>query len=147
MNEDQGFSSLLKIVIITILLSLVLVTILIYSKDLNKNLILNQKSKSDQVQVESQQKIIVNYDELVKNYKQNLLEVIIAFDGNYQDLQDKIVGITVPSGFQELHLQLVLALNPALYEENEILTKQRLQGISNNNDWLQSSLEENILNN
>jgi len=144
MNEDKGFSSLFKIVIIAGLLILVVVMILIYSKNLDEQIIVEKQNDSGQVQGE---KIVVDYDELVKEYKNDLVEAINAFNGDYQNLQEQIVKITVPSGFQELHLQLVLALNPVLYEENESLTKQRLQDITSNNDWLQPSLEKIILNN
>lgn len=143
MNQDKGFSLLLKIVIIAVLLGLVLVAGFIYSKNLDKQLVREKQGKANQIQSE---KIVIDYDELVKNYKNDLIKVISAFDGNYQYLQEQIIEIAVPSGFQELHLKLVLALNHALYEKDFDITKEKLQNIADNNDWLANSLKKIISN-
>ena len=143
MNEDKGFSLLLKIVIIAMLLGLVLVTGFIYSRNLDKESVGKKQDKPDEIQSE---KVIVDYDELVENYENDLIRVINAFDGDYQYLQEQIIEIAVPSGFQELHLQLVLALNHVLYEGNINITKEKLQDIADNNNWLANSLNKVIVN-
>ena len=143
MNEDKGFSLLLKIVIIAMLLGLVLVTGFIYSRNLDKESVGKKQDKPDEIQSE---KVIVDYDELVENYENDLIRVINAFDGDYQYLQEQIIEIAVPSGFQELHLKLVLALNHVLYEKDFNITKEKLQDIADNNDWLANSLNKVILN-
>ncbi len=143
MNEDKGFSLLLKIVIVAMLLGLVLVTGFIYSRNLDKELVGRKQDKPDEIQSE---KVIVDYDELVENYENDLIRVINAFDGDYQYLQEQIIEIAVPSGFQELHLQLVLALNHVLYEGNINITKEKLQDIADNNNWLANSLNKVIVN-
>ena len=142
MNEEKGFSSLLKIVIISILLILVLVIVIIYSKGVDEQPTI-ERGNLGQVQNE---KVVVDYEELVGDYKKSLVKVIDEFDGDYQHLQEQIVEIAVPTGFQELHLQLVLALNYVLYEDNSSITKNKLQKISNDNDWLTESLNKVILN-
>jgi hypothetical protein len=142
MNKEKGFSLLLKVIIITVLLLFVLIAGIIYSRKADDQLV-TKRGEVEQVQ---NKKIVVNYDELVENYKESLIEVIDEFDGDYQLLQEQIVEIAVPSGFQELHLQLVLALNHALYEDNISITKTKLQKISDDNDWLAKSLNKIILN-
>jgi len=142
MNKEKGFSLLLKVIIITVLLLFVLIAGIIYSRKADDQLV-TKRGEVEQVQ---NKKIVVNYDELVENYKESLIEVIDEFDGDYQLLQEQIVEIAVPSGFQELHLQLVLALNHALYEDNISITKIKLQKISDDNDWLAKSLNKIILN-
>lgn len=141
MNEEKGFSLLLKIIII-ILLVFVLVAIIIYSRKLDDQP-LTETSGVEQTQ---NQKEVVSYDELVNNYQESLIKVIDEFNGDYQILQENIVEIAVPSGFQELHLQLVLALNPALYEDSLSITKSKLQKIADDNEWLEKSLNKIILN-
>ena len=125
MNEDKGFSLLLKIVMVAILLSLVLVVVIIYSGNLDKQSVKEKQDKSAQVQSE---KVIVNYDQLVEDYENDLIKAINAFDGDYQYLQEQIVEIAVPSGFQELHLQLVLALNALCGRPNRFLSVHLLVG-------------------
>jgi len=142
MNEEKGFSLLLKMVIISALLILVLVSGIIYSNRIDKQPVV-KRGNVEQVQNE---KAVVNYDKLVEEYKKSLVKAIDEFNGDYQDLQEQIVEIAVPSGFQELHLQLVLALNHVLYEDNFSITKNELQKIADDNDWLAKSLNKVILN-
>jgi hypothetical protein len=147
MNEEKSLPSLLKILIVSILLVFVLVLGFIYSRKLdNWSFADNEKQEKVQVEQVQNKKEVVDYDELVRNYKKNLIKVIDEFNGDYQGLQEQIVEIVVPSGFQDLHLQLVLALNHVLYEDNPDITKTKLQKIADDNDWLTKSLNKIILN-
>ena len=140
MNKDQGFSSLVKIIIIAVLLILVATVVIIYSSNLDQDLVSKDQNKVNELS----SKIGVDYDQLVQDYQSELKAVINAFNGNYQYLQDQITAIAVPSGFQDLHLQLILALNSAVYEENYNLVKTKLIAIATQYDWLVSSLDKVI---
>jgi hypothetical protein len=142
MNEEKGFSLSLKVIIVVVLLVLILVAGIIYSSRIDKQPVVKRGS----IEQSQNKKEIVNYDELVRSYKESLVEVIDEFNGDYQSLQEQIVEIAVPSGFQEVHLQLVLALNHVLYEDNSGITKNKLQKIADSNDWLAKSLNKVILN-
>ncbi len=151
MVGKKGFSLLLKIIISAIVFILLVLVIIVYSKNSEKEHkisaeqeLLNKRSNNSQ-QI---QKTKTDYASLVKNYKANLIKQINDFDGNYQKFQNAIVNIMVPNGFQNLHLQMVLALNPAIYKQNQALTKKMLQDIADNkeNKWLANDLNKLILN-
>jgi hypothetical protein len=144
MNEDKGFSLLIKIVVIAILMALVLIVVLVYSNGLDKKPVKLELDQNQEKVVT--QKVAVNQKQLQVDYQSDLIAVISTFNGDYKHLQTQIIAIVVPMGFQELHLQLVLALNPILYEDSINITKERLQNIANNYEWLKVSLENNILN-
>jgi len=148
MNEDQGFSIPLKIVIITALFVLVFVAIYVYSQKINKNstsfFLENTSVQSSQDVSNSSEKIIVDQEKLKAKYQDSLKLILSEFNGNYKILQAKIVDLLVPSGFQNLHLRLVLSLNPAIYEDNPNLTKFKLKSIKEDYNWLASDLEKII---
>jgi|GEM_PF-2230496 hypothetical protein len=141
MNEEQGFSTFLKVIIIALILVLVVIVVLIYSKSLEKELVNEVEEKV--VQIEEK---VIDIDQQVKDYQSSLLGVISSFDNDYQSLQEDILEISVPNGFQELHLKLVLALNPIIHESSSELTKEKLEDIGDVYDWLKEDLANIILN-
>lgn len=151
MDEEKGFSTPLKILIVSILLVLVLITIFIYSRRIDKDLerIGKGELKRDISIKEKESSPVhnpVNQEKLVADYKTDLKSILSSFNGNYAKLQSEITDLLVPGGFQDLHLKLVLALNPAVYEQNFSLTLIKLEDIATNYDWLESVLK-NIIEN
>jgi len=151
MNEDQSFSTSLKIAVIIILFILVVATIFIYSKKISTDLKeTKEKNNSiqqtnDSVHLDSPSEIIVDQEKLISDYQSGLKSILFQFNGDYQNLQSQIVDLVVPSGFQDLHLQLVLAFNPVIYNNNPSLTQKKLEEIALDYDWLKLTLEKLIL--
>jgi len=140
MNEEKGFSLLLKIIITAILLILVVVAIFAYSNKLEK------KNNQNSLDLNSEEKIVVNQEKLIEEYKNELIKIIDNFDSNLENLQKQITEIPVPNGFQELHLKLVLSFNSALYEDDLEFTKEKIKEIAKDNEWLENSLDKLISN-
>lgn len=142
-KNEKAFSLLLKIIIIGALLSLVLIVIIIYSKNLDKT---ENKEKVEQ-SVNTQQiqeKRTIDYGKLRRDYKSGLIEVLNEFDGNYEKLHEQITDLVVPSGYQKIHLELVIAIDSIMYGDDEAIAKERLKEISDDNKWLADSLSKVI---
>lgn len=140
MDEEKGLPLFLKVVIIIILTILVVIVGIFYYRKINFQSFFNNLEKVER----AENNVIVSQEDLIRDYKERILTALEEFDGDCQTLQDRIVDIAVPKGFQELHLKLVLALNPILYENDSELTKERLREISEDNEWLLVALNKVI---
>ncbi|MDD3284459.1 MAG: hypothetical protein PHZ07_02595 [Patescibacteria group bacterium] len=141
LSKQFGFSLIMKIIIVCVLLNVVLLTIVLYSKTNHKNDVGLQNKKGD-IQIQK----VVNRDKLTKTYKKDLSNLFENFDGNYENLRDQIANLVVPSiDFQNFHLNLVIALTSASEGNNET-AKQRLTSIASEeqNAWIKSSLDDII---
>ena len=139
MKKDNAFSLILKIIIVGVLLSVVLFMIIMYSKNLNKQEPIDRIN--NQIISGEQQ---VDHQQLRDDYKQNMINILNSFNGNYEKLQKDITDLVVPSGFQKLHLELVIALDSILYGDNRYFAKQKLEDIANGNEWIKNSLDKVI---
>lgn len=135
--KQNGFSLIIKIIIVCLLLNVVLVVAIMFSNNSHKNnLGIKDKEKI-------QEKKVINRDELTKTYKKDLTKLFDNFDGNFGNLRDQVANLVVPSTeFQSFHLNLVIALTSATEGSNDV-AKERLTSIStlSENAWFKSQLD------
>ena len=146
-KNQKAFSILLKVIIVCIFLSILLLTIILYSSSLNKNDENNINNKVSEVAKDNQKVIIAkNYDndKLAKEYRDGLNKSLEDFNGNYEVLKNNIVNLSVPQEYQNLQLNLVVALDTVIYESDKLLAKNSLELIEAQNDWIKKGIDKVI---
>ncbi|MCD4704738.1 hypothetical protein K8R66_01545 [bacterium] len=136
MGKKKSFSLVLKILIVGLSASIILVAVLYYVNKTEENIV-----QKDDPQPEKQ----YNYEELVGDYKEDVISILDNFDGNYTVLQQKFINLVVPSGFQNFHLNIVVSLDSIVYNNNQALAKIRLEEVAKNNPWAKEILQKVIL--
>ena len=130
---------ILKILVVCIVFTLILVVVLIFVKNQKNGGIINEEKPQVNVIKE------LSKEELVSNYKSNIISALNNFNGNYKELENSIVSIGgVPSDFQNLHFDLVVALDYLVFKDDKASSKERLQKIYEDNDWLKVPLDKVI---
>src|SRR3989339_605695 len=84
------------------------------------------------------------------DYRRELLEVFGEFNENglsYQQLEEKLLALSVPADFKDLHLNLVAAVAELEKDPQEAEAKDRLERAKNNYAWLTGVLTLFITNN
>jgi len=84
------------------------------------------------------------------DYRRELLEVFGEFNENglsYQQLEEKLLALSVPADFKDLHLNLVAAVAELEKDPQEAESKDRLERAKNNYAWLTGVLTLFITNN
>ncbi len=142
MKINKNSSLIIKILVVVFLASLILFSFLWYI----------EKSKEEEIsrkysQLEEKPTIgdtYINSEDLIQEYQENILELLENFDGNFIALHQNLMNLIVPNGFQNLHLNLVIALDSVVYSNNRDLAEIRLKEISQNNSWLNPGLNKLI---
>lgn len=137
---EKAFSLIMKIIIICILLSILLLAIIIYSKNLNDENQVNVSNKSDNLNQAQQQVPTITHEELVAKYKQNMTKALDNFDGDYAKLKDKILEYDVPMEFQKLHIALAISLDKVIYDNDKESAKSEIGNLIKENSWLEQGL-------
>lgn len=132
----------MKIIIICVLLSILLLAIIIYSKNLSDENQVNVPNKSDNLNQVAQQVPTITHEELVEVYKQNMTKALENFDGDYTKLKDKILEYDVPMEFQKLHIALAISLDKVIYDNDRESAKLEISNLIKENSWLEQGLSK-----
>ncbi|HLD27459.1 MAG TPA: hypothetical protein VJB39_01270 [Patescibacteria group bacterium] len=84
------------------------------------------------------------------DYRRELLEVFGEFNEenlSYRQLEEKLLALSVPADFKDLHLNLVAAVAELEKDPQEAESKDRLERAKNNYAWLTGVLTLFITNN
>jgi len=82
-----------------------------------------------------------NQPQLKEKYKQQLVDVFKLFsesEGSYEQLEESLLGLTVPTEYKDLHFSLVSAINSL---------NQNLERLKEAYGWLAANLSLFIANN
>lgn len=89
--------------------------------------------------------------ELRDKYRKNLLLVLNEFAGDdisYSNLEERLLNITVPPGYKDLHFSLVTALSDLDANQSAPnLVRDRLEKLKSTYAWLAANLSFIIANN
>ncbi len=140
-EDEKAFSLIIKIVMICIILSILLLAIILYSKNLEEESQINV-SKDTKPVAEAQQVVTITHDELVSNYKEGMIKVLDDFDGDFSKLKDKILNLDVPMEFQKLHFTLATSLDKVIYENDKQSAKSEITDLIKDNSWLEQGLSK-----
>lgn len=133
-------SLILKILLVCVALSLILVAVLMFTKN-DKEPIIKNSENGFKIEVEKQ----LTPEELISNYKSSVLNTLVSFNGNYQETRNKLVEISgVPTDFRNLHFDLVVAFDYLIVNENKNTAKQRFEKIYEDYDWIKQPLKNII---
>lgn len=143
-EDEKAFSLIMKIIMVCILLSILLLAIIIYSKNLsneNQGNVTEVEKPIDSNEA-SNQALVITHDELVSNYKQNMIKSLEDFDGDFSKLKNKILGFDVPMEFQKLHFVLATSLDKVIYEDDKASAKSEIIDLVKENSWLEQGLNK-----
>ena len=87
---------------------------------------------------------------LKQKYQQQLLEVLSQFKGeniSFNSLEDKLLDLTVPAEYKDLHLNLVAAINQLADKQSNYSAQAKLEQLKDAYGWLTGNLTLFIANN
>ncbi len=143
-ENSRGFYLPLKIIIIGLLLIIVFIVLIIYSQGLNYNESNVNKSKVIEKPVLKNTEVNVDYEKLEFEYQEALSKILNNFMGNFEILRDQILDLKVTNNYQRFHLDLIIALDNIIYNQDRELAKEQLQSIIDKNEWIRGPLSNII---
>jgi len=90
-----------------------------------------------------------NQPQLKEKYKQQLVDVFKLFsesEGSYEQLEESLLGLTVPTEYKDLHFSLVSAINSLNHNQSDP-AKKNLERLKEAYGWLAANLSLFIANN
>lgn len=145
-KDGDGFSLPLKIIIVGLLLIIVFIVLIICSQGLNYNKSKTSGSEVIEEPVLKNTEADIDYEKLEFDYKNALSEILDNFMGNFEILRDQILDLKVTNNYQRFHLELIIALDDIIYNQDRESAKEQLQSIMDKNEWIRGPLS-NIISN
>jgi len=141
-ENSRGFYLPLKIIIIGLLLIIVFLGLIVYSHGFKKE----QFDQEKIFDLEQGQKPLENidYQELNRDYQAKLINILESFRGDFNRLRNEIISLKVPTGYQKLHLELIIVLDNIIHNQAEETGREELERIAQEYDWLSNALNNVI---